>query len=300
MRKTILLLALLPTLICASENAQDNYNVLLTSYQKQNWQGLIEHAKDSFKEYPDSPFLSDIYFFTGVAYFNKGDFGLANMYFSNFLQKYATPKYFEEAIIYKFKIAEEFEKGAGKHLLGWEQMPQWASAYDDALELYDEVLATLPNHEIAAKALANKSRMQRKEGKYKESIDQYQTLIRRFPKNPLAPEAYLNIAQIYFEQSRDECPSADYLELAKVNLRKFKNDFPSDNKVSNAEAMMQEMQDEYAKDLWNSAIYFDKKQKKVSAELYLRAIVQRYPDSSFAKDASEKLSTLKSSSPDKI
>ena len=71
-------------------------------------------------------------------------------------------------------------------MLGWEKMPQWVSAHEDALNIYDEVIATLPRHDVAARSLFNKARMLSGDGKYKESIDSYQILIRRFPKHQLA------------------------------------------------------------------------------------------------------------------
>lgn len=300
MKKICTILAFLPALLGAADSSQEEYTLLVSSYENKDWKGVIETAKSSLKGDAESPFIGDLYYMTGVAYFNEGDYGIAEEYFSNFLQKSSAAKYFEDSIIYKFKIAEEYERGAGKHLMGWEFMPKWASGQDDAMKIYDEVIATLPHHEVAAKALANKSKMQWKRGKYKEAVDQYQTLINRFPKNELTPEAYSNIAMIYYEQSTEEFPGSDLIELAVLNLKKFKADFPGDEKVAQAEVMMGKMQNHYAKDLWESATYFEKKGKLVAARLYYEAIIQKYPASQYVSDATERMTVISAVLPEQV
>lgn len=295
MKKILFTVLLFPIFVMAKSSVvapQDEYSYIVSSYQKKNWKNVIDHAKTTIKEFPEFPFLSDIYFYTGVAYFQNEDYDLANYYFSTFLKQYATPKYFEEAIVYKFHIAEKFEAGAKKHMMGWEKMPQWMPAYDDAMALYDEVITTLPKHEVAAQALFNKGSMLARTKKYKEAIEQFQTIIKRFPKNPLAPESYISIAGIYLEQCDAHYPDPDFLDLAKLNFRKFQHDFPNEARIQEVSAMLGQMQDYYAQDLWSSAAYYDKKKKKPAAIVYYQAIVQRYPESSYVEDAVKKLAAL--------
>ena len=210
--KLRVLLSLLPICICsvvvasAPLSVQTEYNTILTAFQKKEWQDVIAHTKVVVKEFPDSAFLSEIYYLAGIAYFQKSDYELSNFYFSQFLEKYSTPKYFEEALSYKFQIAEKFETGSGRHMFGWEKLPNWMSAREEAYELYDEVIKTLPRHDLTASALHNKARMLTYDYKYKEAIESYQTLIRRFPKHPLAPKSYLLISEIYLKQSEDHYP----------------------------------------------------------------------------------------------
>lgn len=285
------------TLLATPINVNDNYSLALGAYQKKQWNQVIDHSKSIIKDFPDSAFLSEVYFLTGVAYFQKRDYEMSNYYFSQFLEKYATPKYFEEALEYKFKIAEKYEMGAGKHVFGWESMPKWASAWDEAYEIYDEVIKTLPRHEMTSKALYNKARMLTQDSKFKEAVDCYQTLIRRFPKNPLAPEAYLLIAEIYLKESQENYPDRDYLEQAKLNLKKFRYDFPREDKIVRAESLFSEMQDRYAKDLWDSAEYFFKKKKLQSAFLYYNSILTKYPESRYAQNAIERIADLSRKNP---
>lgn len=279
---------------------QDEYNAALVAFQKKDWNEVKIHAKNVITKAPESPFLSELYFYAGVAYYNGKDYDRANRYFSLFLKDYASPKYFEEALVYKFQIAEKFQQGARKHWMGFDRLPQWESAWEDAYALYDEVITTLPRHEIAAKALFNKAGMLRLEERYVDSIETYQTLIRRFPKDPLTPKAYVAIAEVYFAESKDLFPDRDFLDQARLNAKKFRRDFPSDERVLDVEAMLATMQNGYAQDLWESAYYFDKKKKMQSSILYYTSIVRKYPESKYAPLALKRISELKVDYPDEV
>ncbi len=272
---------------------QDEYNGALVAFQKKKWEDVKVHAKKVIDGVPDSPFLSDLHFYMGVAYYHQQDYDQANLYFSEFLKNYSSPKYFEEAIVYKFQIGEKFQQGAKKHLMGVEKLPKWTSAWEDAYALYDEVITTLPRHEVAAKALFNKGSMCRVESRYADSIEIYQTLIRRFPKDPLAPKSYIAIAEVYFAESKNLFPDKDFLDQARLNARKFKRDFPSDERTKEVDAMLAKMQDGYAEDLWESARYYDKKKKMDSSILYYTSIVRKYPESRYASRALKRISELK-------
>ncbi len=279
---------------------QEAYNVALESFQKREWNQLKSQSKQAIEAFPASPFLSDLYYYVGVAYFSQHDYEMANFYFSQFLEKYATPKYFEEAVVYKYLIAEQFQKGERKHLMGVEAMPRIVSAWDDAYAIYDEVIATLPRHEVAAKALFNKAEMKIEEGDSKEAIELYQTMIRRFPKHNLTPKAYLAIAKSFLQESQGNFPDKEFLEQAQLNYRKFRAEFPGEDRLVDAEAMLAQMQDRYARDLWESANYYDKKQKFQSSFLYYLSIVRNYPESKYAHLALQRVSEIKIHHPDKV
>lgn len=268
---------------------QMRYGAVQKAMQSKNYRELIEEGKAILAEAPGSPFAAEVTYNLGVAYFHLKDYDLANHYFSKFLDQYATPNYFEQAIVYKYKIAEEFERGSGRHMFGVEKLPKWVSAWEDALELYDEVIKTLPTHEVAAQALFRKAAMLRVELKYKEALEAYRTITRRFPKHPLAPESYVEIARLFYEESQSEYPDRDFLQQARLNLKRFKRDFPSEERITEAEMLLVKMQDAYARDLWASAKYFEKKKKYDAARLYYEKIARLYPESSYAREAVAKL-----------
>lgn len=270
-------------------NVQQKFSSLQHAVSQKEYHLVVDAGKAILAIAPQSPFASEATFCVGVAYFHLKDYDLANQYFSTFLEKYATPNYFEESVEYKYKIAYEFEMGSGRHMFGVEALPKWVNAWEDALEIYEEVIKTLPNSEVAGKALFRKAAMQYKERKAKESIETYRMITRKFPKHPLAPESYLEIAKILFNHSNNDYPDKDFLEQARMNAQRFRRDFPSEHRIQEVEKLLVQMEDVYAEDLWGSAKYFEKKKNFDAARLYLEKIARLYPESTYAKEAVAKL-----------
>jgi outer membrane protein assembly factor BamD (BamD/ComL family) len=276
----------------ATLSVQEHYSLAMNAYQKKNWEELVRQAIIVTKNFPASPFAHEALFYLGVGYFHLKDYELANEQFSAYLKKQTTPKFFEEAIEYKFSIAEKFQKGAKKHVMGWENMPKWLPAREEAIAIYDEVITALPHHDLAAQALYGKARLYLKDEDFKASIEAYQTLIRKFPKHSLAPQSYIGIAEVYLTQSQSEYPDPDFLDLAEINLRKFRLDFPGEERISVAEEMFLDMQEVYASSLFETGEFFERTKKPHAAVIYYTKIIAKYPSTKTAGKAQKRMQVL--------
>jgi tetratricopeptide (TPR) repeat protein len=203
------------------------------------------------------------------------------------------PKFFEEAIEYKFKIAQHYHKGAKKHILGMENMPKWVPAGEEAISIYDEVITALPHHELAVQALFGKAQLLLKHEEFKSSIETFQVLIRRFPKHPLAAESYIGVCQVYLVQSQKEYPDQDFLDLALINLRRFRANFPGDDKIAIAEKMMLDMKEVYASDLYDTGRFYERTKKPHAAAIYYTRILAKYPETKVSEFANKRLGRIK-------
>ncbi len=276
----------------ATASVQEHYEMAMEAFEQKNWEELVHQAVIVVKNFPSSPFAKESYYYLGVAYFHLEEFEFSNRFLTTYLKKQSTPKFFEEAIEYKFKIADRYHRGAKRHLLGWESLPKWIPAREEAIAIYDEVITALPHHPLAAQALFGKGQLLLKEEEYKASVETYQTLIRRFPKHPLAGESYIGIAQVYLVQSQQEYPDQDFLDLAEINLRKFRSDFPGEERIAVAEKMFGEMREVYASDLYDTGRFYERTSKPHAAHLYYKRILAKYPETKVAQFAGKRLDRL--------
>lgn len=277
----------------ASMSVQEHYSAAIEAYQKKDWEELIHQATIINKNFPSTPFANESIFYLGVGYFHLKEYEMANKEFSIYLKRQATPKHFEEAIQYKFSIAEKFQNGSKKRVLGWEHMPKIVPAEEDALEIYEEVITALPHDDLGAKALFGKAQLFFKEEEYKASVEAYQTLIRRFPKNSLAAESYLGIGKVYLTQCQKQYPDPDFLDLAEINLRKFRLDFPSEERIALAEKMLLDMQEIYAKSLYETGQFFERTKKPHASIIYYNKILTTYPGTQVAQLSEKRLNILR-------
>lgn len=269
-------------------SVQEYYGLILESYQNKNWNQVIEQAFVLLEDYPATVFAQDVFFYLGVSYFELEEYEKANSYFSNYLKKQMTPKFFEETFTYKFKIAEKYRTGTKKAVFGL----KWIPARQEALHIYEEVISSLPNHELTVQALFAKAELLAREKSYKASIESYQSLIQQFPKHFLAVRSYVEIGRAYLMQSQKEYPDQDLLELATINLNRISVSFPSEEAIDEIEDILLSMKEIYAKDLYEIALFYQRKKQPNAAYLYYKRILKVYPATHIAKKAEENMAKL--------
>jgi len=258
----------------------------------EDWWAVVDYANLISYHFPQSPFAEETAFIIGEAYFKMNQLELANEAFTAYLNQTSSPKRFEAAVRYKFTIAELFRNGAKKPLFGSHKLPKIISGKEDALEIYDDVITTLPHHEIAAQALLGKSKIQAEFEDFKLGLQTLDLLIRRFPKHDLAAQAYLEKSHIYLMQCHEKSVDPALLDLADVNLSKFRLAFPRETRISEAEKELNQMRELFAQHLFDTGKFFEKTKKIPASCIYYSKVISKYPDTKAAENARTKLDYL--------
>lgn len=277
----------------ATFTAEEHYWLACAAYNRKEWKEAAKQFRIVSSNFSSTPLGQDSYFYLGIAYFELEEYEFANDALSTYLSCHANPQYFEEVMEYKFEIANRFKNGAKRHFFGVKQLPMWASGHSHAVEIYDEVIAAVPCHELAAWSIFAKADMHRSDHQYRESIDMYQLLIRRFPKHELAPESYLLISKIYVEQSAYELQNPDLLAFAQINVRRFAQDFPKDERLATAEADVQCLKETYANALYETGQFYERIRKPAASAIYYHNAIEQFPDTAIAQLCRQRLSTIR-------
>jgi len=256
------------------------------------WDESLKNFMVIVSYFDTSPFYSDALFYTGVCHYFLGEYDLANAQFTKYLDLGGNLKYFEKVFEFKYYIAEQFANGYKRRPFGLRQLPRVLSSKSNALDLYDEVIASLPTRDLAAKALFGKAGILRGRREFRESIETLQTLTRRFPKHSLAADAYLTISEIYLEQSRLESQNPDLLALAQINLTRFYKSFPGDERILQGERHQQSMKEVFAQSLYDTGRFYEKKKKKPASQIYYVEAVRKYPDTLAAEKSLKRLEQM--------
>lgn len=276
----------------AEMSAYDHYNLILDHFQNKKWSKLLYQCHMLMQDFPDAPFAKEVHYYRGVASYESHDYEVANRAFSTYLKEEMTPKYFTQAVEYKFKIACSFQEGIRRNLFHARGLPKWVHGYEEAIEIFDEVITTLPRHEMAAESLYRKATLLLSLEEYKDSVEAYQTLVRRFPKNPFAPDSYLGIANVYLAQSKKEFPDKDLLDRSEINLRKFRTHFPGEPRLEEAEEKLIGMQNVMADDLLEVGDFYKRTKRPKAAAIYYQTILKKYPGTKAAKVSRKSLKKL--------
>ena len=282
----------LDPVVRSTQSAQQFYSQMIDSYQKEDWRRLLLESQDLIEQFSSSPFAREAHYYLGVAYFHLRDLDLANKAFTTYLKEESSPRFFHEVLKYKFEIASAFHEGERMHLFGWQKMPKWLPAYDEALELYDEITTSLPRDDLSAEALFRKGQLLLRMEEYKKSVEAFKTLIRRFPKHPLAPKSYLSISDVYLSELKVKFPDPDKLDLAEINLRNFRTHFPTEPMVDEAREKLLTMKERLAAELFEIGEFYKRTKKKSAAQIYYQTILKKYPETKVAQKSKKLLQSL--------
>lgn len=269
-----------------------HYNAAVAAMEASDWREAARQFGIVATNFPLSPYGHEALFFQGVAEYNLEEYDIADQAFSDYLQSKSHPRLFDEAIEYKFTIAEKFRFGARRRLLGTKRLPKWASAEGQAIKIYEEIIAAVPTSELAVQALYSKGLLHWNRRECSEAVECYQMIIRRFPKHELAPECYVMINQVYLDQSRYEFQNPDILAFAEINVRRFAQSFPGDQRVFEAEQELLAIKEVYAQGLYNTGLFYERIKYPKAAILYYRSAVIQFPETQIAELSQTRLYAL--------
>lgn len=281
----------------ATMSAEEHFNEGAQAMACQDWYEAAKQFRIVSCNFPDTAIGQESYYWLGVAYYQLAELDFANDAFTAYLKSQNTPQFFEQTIYYKFNIANRFRLGAKKRLFGTKQLPKWAPAYELAIEIFDEVIAAVPCHDLAAQALYIKGYVRWQEHAYRDCIDVYLQLIRRFPKHELAPLCYLNITNVYLEQSQYEFQNPDLLGLAEINVRRFEQEFPGDERLLQAEYNLQTIKETYAHGLFCTGMFYERTKKPWASVIYYQRAINQFPDTQVAQMCYRRLNFLEGCRP---
>jgi outer membrane protein assembly factor BamD (BamD/ComL family) len=261
----------------ASHYLSHHFNKACCSYNEGLWHKAVREFKTVVDVFPGTSEASEAYYFLGVSYYQLQEYEFANAAFDQYLRCADNPELFEEAIYYKFWIAEAFKCGAKRRLLGSCWSPKWFSGHCLAITIYDEIIIAVPNHELAAFSLFSKGCLLQKMCSYRESVDAFQMLIRRFPRHELTPMAYLKIGEVYLQQSQTEFQNPDILAMAELNARRFKEEFPRDTTVLVLDSYVERIRERSARGLCDVGRFYERMGYPDGACIYYRTAIKQFP-----------------------
>lgn len=278
--------------LVASLPVEEHFELGMRAYEASNWPEASRQFRIVIGNFPRSQYAQDAYFFLGVSEYQLEEYDFANSAFSGYLNTQNNPKHFQEAIEYKFNIAEKFSSGAKRRVLGTRRLPKWSTGRTLALQIYDEVIASLSSHDLAAQALYAKGNLHWQMGMYRPAIDDFQLLIRRFPKHELVPEAYVTISHIYVDLSLEEFQNPDVLTFSEINLRKFSQAFPREERINEVNQDLEEIKEVYADGMYERGRFYERTGHPQAAIIYYQNTVDQFPDTDYAEAAQQRILKL--------
>jgi outer membrane protein assembly factor BamD (BamD/ComL family) len=261
-------------------------------YKHKNWREASDYFEKIIYFFPCSAEAIEVTYHLGVCYFEMKEYDFANEQFSNYIKLAENPAFFEEAIQYKFCIAENLRKGHKKRPFTLRYLPKWASGKDLALTVYDEIIAAVCNHDLTIKALNAKASLLKQMKEYRAAIETYQMIIKRFPDHEIVSRCYFNIADAYYLWAKCDLQNPDILALAELNVNKFQEQFPREENIEIANQKVQAIKELYAKNLCDLGLFYERIGQPGAAAIYYQTSIAKFPDTYIGRFCRSRLLAL--------
>jgi tetratricopeptide (TPR) repeat protein len=249
----------------------------LEAMEQQEWQHAIKHLSVAVQETHEDELLYSL----ATCYFQVGELERANEQLTAYLARRDAHK-IVEALELKFAIAEGYRLGGKRRLFNVQRAPKILGGGEDALVLYDEVMAAIPQSDLAGRAAYSKGLLFAQTGEMDEAIKAYERFIDEYPRHALGSDGFLALLHLYLDQARLEPSSQEWLERGRSVCRQWSKAYPNDPRREEGQTLLVQMEDEVSYQLLDRARFYERVGKKPAAQIYYKQLIQQFPETAAA------------------
>jgi outer membrane protein assembly factor BamD len=251
---------------------------------------LRDYAK-VVKKYPNSIWAAEALYRSAHLRILRKQYYKAFEAYQLIIGKYPSTKRFDEIIGAQYRIAAALLNGARNHFF-FALIPGFTNR-QRGVEYCEQIVLNAPYNTYAPLALMESAHGQHRIGNIDEAIDALDRFINNYPQNIMAPDAYLNLAQM--NAALVDGPNYDQASTkeAITYYQDFMILFPGDHNIGVAEKGLADMKQTLAESKIKMAdFYFYKRSNFVAARVFYNEAITSYPDSDVANLARKRLTDV--------
>ena len=282
------------------EEARALYKEGEEQFGRQQFAEAAGPFKSAAAQWPDSPLEEDALFMAAESYFFSDQYPEANDHYQKLLKKYEHSRHLDKAVARLFSI--------GRY---WEQMyeadPHWPitpnmldesrptfDTFGYAIKAYDAVRMSDPTGPLADDSIMATGNAMFLRGRYEEAAYQYDLVRKEYPDSEHQVAAHLlgmksNMA-MYQGPMYDGGPLKTAGEIADQAMTQFRTELGEQRDL--VLKTKNRVTEEQAAREWAMAQYYDKKSCYGAARVYYKAIIEDYPQTGAAQQATARLAEI--------
>lgn len=226
--------------------------------------------------YPLSPYRPDALLIRGDAKLAAGDEYEALFDYEEVCRRYAGTAVFIPTLERELEIATAYAKGLRKRFFGTFRI---VDSSEDAQELLIRIQERLPGSELAEKAGMELADFYFDRREMTMAAEAYQLFIENYPRSPRVQKARLRLIYAYLAGFRGPEHDASGLLEARAKLRSLQALQPGLAQQVGAESIIVRIEESEAAKYLSTASWYLEVNDPISAELFIRRLVQRHPRS---------------------
>lgn len=270
------------------DTPQEQIDWAMGFYEVGDYKRAVAEFEKLIENYPNSEHAPLAQYYIGRSYEEMEDYYQAFLAYQKTIEKYPYNEKVDEIIERQYKIGSIFLDGQKATIMGMKILP----ALDKAVEILSRVVENAPYARYADLAQFKIGEAHRKQGLYEEAVQAYQKLIDDYPGSPLIEDAKYQIALCTYYVSRDPYYDQDFTDKAIKEYQELIKKTSDIELLREASETLSELREKKAKSAFGTARFYEKSKHYKSAIIYYKEVVEKYGDTSIAKEASDKIREL--------
>src|SRR5438876_1043883 len=270
-------------------DAAQMYQIGQTAEKEGNIKRAIKAYKSLVKHHPKDTLASAALYRSAQLQEQLHEYTPAAESFSQLVEKYPGSPHFEEAIEAQFRVGEIYLNGKKLKFLG---IPL-ASALDDAVTVFANVVRTAPYGKYTARAQFDIGLAREKQGANDAALQAYQAVADKFPNEPVAVDAQYQIGYIWFTAAQTGTKDAAAASNAKTAFQDFLFHYPKSEKAAQAHANLDILEHKQTANSYKVAKFYDKQKYYRAAVIYYNEVIRQQPGSEESNEAKKRIDQLR-------
>ncbi len=250
----------------------------------------VREYEKLLRYFPDSNYRDLAQYSIGRALEAEENYVQSVKAYQKVIDEYPNTKLFGNVLEKQRMIADRYFEMGVERQEGFSLLP--GSEFYKAIDTYRQVIDNQPFTEFSAEAQYRIGLSYFKMEMYDESAAEFEKLLDHYPTSKWTAEAAFGTA------SCEYCLALPYeydktaIDEATTKFNKFLGGFPDSSRADEAREKIQLLQTVAARHEYDIGEYYHRNMKYEAARVYFDSIVREYPETKWAKKASEKLGEM--------
>lgn len=267
------------------DTPEDQYQWAMSFFNSKDYDKSVKEFEKLVRHFPRSKQAADAQYYVGVSFEKMGYYYKAFQAYQKTIEQYPYTQKYDEIIARELKMGEYFYSGAKHKYMG---VPLYPS-YGKAAEIFQKVNENAPFGKYADVSLFKAGESFKKAGLFEEASLCFLKLTNAYPDSKLADSAKFQAAYCTLKASGKPGYDSGATDQAIAEFDKFVSNNPESEFSKDANEALDMLYEKKAQEAFTVAKFYESQDKQESAEIYYKEIVDSYPRSKYAKQASQKL-----------
>jgi outer membrane protein assembly factor BamD len=272
-------------------SAKEQLRVAQEAFEHKKYDLASQAANRVVARWPFADYAPQAQYLVARCYEARGKDEIAFKQYQKLLEKYPKMTNSQEVLDRQFIIANKFLAGEWRKLWGYIPIPP---SMDKTVELYEKIIKNAPYSDVAPQAQMNIGLAREKQKNYPQAVKAYEKAADRYSEKDKVPaEALYKAGMATLKESKTAEYDQNAAGRAINTFSDFSTLYPDDKRSKDAQHRIDELRTEQARGSYQVARFYEKKKKWKAALIYYNEVLNKDPNSAYAKEARQRLVEIK-------